>query len=290
MIGRRDILLEVPKRGDPRLTEPNGPMPAPQSRKWLKRIASGHALLIPAISLGWGYSAYLWPTWLMPIGVTIGNPHPVEGLLEVSSRGQKARLITAGQLTSDWHDWIADDRAPALTPCIALPRAVEQRLESVIAANAHSTRPGQFWVKADLQTRFSPAQCGSDHALHRLDGIKQIDAMTPIHCSRSVFVANGFSCPGPGQSPGTKTALNADDYYPAAALRANEEGKVTVRIERDATGSPTRCTILHSSEHQTLDRQTCKLVGTDPGFTPPARDPTRLGQPIIQSVVWRIPH
>lgn len=288
LINRRKTLLEVPRQGDPRSSKPNEPTTARGSRKWVKWLASCHALLIPAIGFGWAYSALLWPTWLLPTGVAISSPRRVEGLLKVGSDGQKARFIAADRLRRDWYDWIATDSKPELTSCIALPLPIEQRLASTIAANAHASRPAQFWVTADLETRFGPAQCGSDEALHHLDGLKQIDTITPVPCSRAVFVANGFSCPDRGAPLDRSSQLSAEDYYPASALRANEEGKVTVRVDRDITGSPTHCVILQSSGHGALDRQACKLVGLDPGFTPHQHE-TTLGQPIIQSVVWRIP-
>jgi len=61
-------------------------------------------------------------------------------------------------------------------------------------------------------------------------------------------------------------------------------------VDRDATGSPTACHVVTSSGNDLLDRQTCKLVGTDPGFTsePAGRQGDRFAA-LTQTVVWRLP-
>lgn len=50
------------------------------------------------------------------------------------------------------------------------------------------------------------------------------------------------------------------DDYPPSALRALEEGTVTVRFDLDSMGRPMDCSVLHSSGSSTLDRATCAII------------------------------
>lgn len=80
---------------------------------------------------------------------------------------------------------------------------------------------------------------------------------------------------------------NAD--YPAAALRAGEQGTVRFRLDVAANGRVTACTISGSSGSASLDSTTCRLMTMRARFEP-ARD--RLGRPVADSfesrIAWRI--
>jgi TonB family protein len=62
---------------------------------------------------------------------------------------------------------------------------------------------------------------------------------------------------------------NAD--YPLAAIRANEQGIVSFRLDVDQQGRVTGCTITASSGSSTLDMTTCRLLMRRGRFEP-ARD------------------
>jgi protein TonB len=78
--------------------------------------------------------------------------------------------------------------------------------------------------------------------------------------------------------------------YPAAALRAGEEGIVEYEVRIGADGRAERCTILVSSGSAILDMTTCRLIQTRVRFTP-ARDAD--GRPTTDrqsgKMVWRLP-
>ena len=50
--------------------------------------------------------------------------------------------------------------------------------------------------------------------------------------------------------------------YPAAALAAEESGKVWYRVNVSASGLPQRCSVVESSGSKSLDEVTCRLVMT----------------------------
>ncbi|MBV9930892.1 MAG: energy transducer TonB [Alphaproteobacteria bacterium] len=84
-------------------------------------------------------------------------------------------------------------------------------------------------------------------------------------------------------------SLISTDDYPLAALRADEQGNVTVRLDIDAAGSVSACTVVQSSGSASLDAATCALLRERARFSP-ARD--RRGRPVpdtySQTVNWRI--
>ena len=102
--------------------------------------------------------------------------------------------------------------------------------------------------------------------------------------------------PRPGDPARRATAVvplpslfSADDY-PAAALRAEEEGLVTFRIAIDREGRVAGCDIVSSSGSASLDSTTCRLIRTRARFQP-AR--TAKGQKTADvmygRVWWRFP-
>jgi TonB family protein len=86
------------------------------------------------------------------------------------------------------------------------------------------------------------------------------------------------------------SALITEDDYPAAALRNEEEGAVTIRLDISRQGRVTGCTILGSSGSPSLDSTTCRLFTMRARFTP-ARD--RRGRAAadqkVTRIIWQIP-
>lgn len=93
--------------------------------------------------------------------------------------------------------------------------------------------------------------------------------------------------PVPKGSPG---AWATNDDYPADALRAGSEGRVTFSLSVSADGTPTACTIVASSGNSSLDETTCRLVTERARFTP-ARDSAgaAITGTYMNSVRWVIP-
>jgi protein TonB len=83
--------------------------------------------------------------------------------------------------------------------------------------------------------------------------------------------------------------LFSNDDYPAAALRAEEEGRVNYRIAIGADGRVNDCTITGSSGSTALDTATCRILRSRARFVP-ARD--RAGRPAADSrsgtIEWRM--
>lgn len=98
--------------------------------------------------------------------------------------------------------------------------------------------------------------------------------------------------PAPASRPATgwpPSALVSNDDYPAAALRAEEEGRVNFRLAIGADGRVSDCTITGSSGSTALDTATCRIMRSRARFVP-ARD--RAGRPAADSrsgaIEWRI--
>lgn len=81
-----------------------------------------------------------------------------------------------------------------------------------------------------------------------------------------------------------------DDSYPAAAIRANEQGRVVARLRVDETGTPVECRILTSSGSTSLDGATCGIALDRVRFDP-ARDARGVAKPSFFTlpVTWRLP-
>jgi TonB family protein len=87
------------------------------------------------------------------------------------------------------------------------------------------------------------------------------------------------------------------DFYPASAARLEQEGVVKVRVTYILNRRSISCTVLESSGHSALDRQTCRLVGNHRLFTPSIANTAmrsnadiRNGEAtIVQRVRWVLP-
>jgi TonB family protein len=246
-----------------------------------------------ATFIGWEHLDVIWPTQLLPEGIPIGADREMEGLLTLGDPGALPSLATPEGLRDDWRNWISLDQRQDSSKCLPIAKQLRDQL----VANGRPRRDAggavQYWVKLRLQKRLGPSFCNPDGGLEINQALAGIDSIRPVPCSRDVFVAHGFLCPGERRSPNreSQTMVDTADYYPQAAASAGTVGNVHVRVERDATGSPISCRILASSGSDDLDRQTCKLIGTDPYFTregagSKGRDIT---VPLQQRVTWQLP-
>jgi TonB family protein len=82
----------------------------------------------------------------------------------------------------------------------------------------------------------------------------------------------------------------SDADYPAAAIRASEQGRTSMTIAIGADGMVIGCEVRETSGSQTLDEASCALLTQRFRFEP-ARDAS--GQPVrstaARSVTWRLP-
>jgi TonB family protein len=83
--------------------------------------------------------------------------------------------------------------------------------------------------------------------------------------------------------------LFTDEDYPPAALRANEEGRVQVRLHIGTDGIVSSCDITTSSNSASLDSTTCRLLSERARFRP-ARDAAgkAVGDSHVAAIVWKI--
>lgn len=93
--------------------------------------------------------------------------------------------------------------------------------------------------------------------------------------------------PWPSPTPGEKPRLLTDlgevftpDYYPAAAKRANVQGRTAMRLSIGVNGAVTDCRVVESSGSADLDAVTCRLALRNIRFAP-ARD--QLNRPVASS-------
>jgi len=84
------------------------------------------------------------------------------------------------------------------------------------------------------------------------------------------------------------TLVNVEDY-PAEALRKREQGTVAIRLDIDAAGRLTACTVTQSSKSASLDAATCRIMTERARFVP-ARDDRGRAVPdtMTTRVMWRI--
>jgi protein TonB len=93
----------------------------------------------------------------------------------------------------------------------------------------------------------------------------------------------GFAAPAAAQMAtppvprGSPVSWVTYQDYPAAALRAREQGVVGFRLDVDATGKVTDCTITRSTRSPVLDETSCGLLRRRGRFVP-ASD--AHGQPV----------
>lgn len=78
--------------------------------------------------------------------------------------------------------------------------------------------------------------------------------------------------------------------YPTSDLRAENQGRTAYRLNIDARGAVTDCTVTSTSGHPGLDRATCETVKRRAKFEP-ATDQTgaRTSGSYTGSVTWQIP-
>jgi TonB family protein len=86
-----------------------------------------------------------------------------------------------------------------------------------------------------------------------------------------------------------RSVFSSDDY-PVIAQQNGEEGSVRAELIVDDHGRVSRCSILSSSGHRSLDHATCQILQRRARFTP-ARDVNGRPMPdriVTPSIVWRL--
>jgi TonB family protein len=126
-------------------------------------------------------------------------------------------------------------------------------------------------------------------------GLALILVATPVIARAQAHAIDQSTPYSPDHSVGVSVIGNpgiwfGPDAYPAEAIRNAEQGRTVARIEVDAKGIPSNCSVTVSSGSSSLDARTCEIAIASLRFNP-ARD--RGGTPIAASytlpVRWVLP-
>jgi TonB family protein len=100
-----------------------------------------------------------------------------------------------------------------------------------------------------------------------------------------------YSGHGLGRSPRPKMSpATWIDDYPAAALRAGEQGTIAFRLDVDVDGRVTGCTVTASSGSAILDAATCRGMSLHGAFEPARDDDGHPTKGFYSGrVAWRLP-
>lgn len=86
------------------------------------------------------------------------------------------------------------------------------------------------------------------------------------------------------------SSLITSNDYPAASIRAEEEGRTEVRLFVSTAGRVQRCAVLVSSGFERLDVTTCRLLTERARFTPARNERGRRAVGTVTAgVSWRLP-
>jgi protein TonB len=114
-----------------------------------------------------------------------------------------------------------------------------------------------------------------------------VDALAPPYSSTPAHPWRDQSASTAAR--GNLAGLFSASDYPIDALRKEEQGTSVARLDIDASGRVTRCSIISTSGSALLDKSTCRVLEKRAQFTP-ARD--SFGRPIedsyVQRITWRL--
>lgn len=82
--------------------------------------------------------------------------------------------------------------------------------------------------------------------------------------------------------------ITSDDY-PAAAIRAEQQGTVRIRFVVGADGRASACEVAESSGSAALDSASCQLTVRRFRFRPATRDGVPVQSMATRSITWRLP-
>ena len=83
--------------------------------------------------------------------------------------------------------------------------------------------------------------------------------------------------------------MTSDDY-PSRALREERSGVTGFRLDVDANGRVSNCTITKSSGHSDLDSEACRLLSRRARFRPAVgANGENMTDSFSSRIVWRIP-
>ena len=130
-------------------------------------------------------------------------------------------------------------------------------------------------------------------ALRRERSARPIAQATPTPQPTVAAAVQPAAAPVLARGPvarGSKSAWMADAEYPSAALRAEEQGAVTVKLAIDERGQVSACEVVKSSGSSALDSETCRTVRRRARYTPAVGTDGRAMASVDQHTVrWALP-
>lgn len=86
-----------------------------------------------------------------------------------------------------------------------------------------------------------------------------------------------------------RVGMITSDDYPAAAIRAGEQGTARIRFVVDANGRVSSCEVTESSGSAVLDSASCALTMRRFRFQPATRDGVPIQSVVTRRITWRLP-
>jgi TonB family protein len=122
-----------------------------------------------------------------------------------------------------------------------------------------------------------------------------MQARAPLRILGALAAAGLLLANGAVKAPATPVGPNGlvdvvgPEDYPPDALREGRQGRVRIRLDVDAQGRVSRCTVIKSAGAQSLDAAACRLMQARARFEP-ARDRKGRAVPdqVKTSVTWRL--
>ena len=93
----------------------------------------------------------------------------------------------------------------------------------------------------------------------------------------------------PGTPKSNPQSWVTTDDYPSRSLREEKQGVVGFRLDYDASGKPTSCTVTRSSGTPELDTTACSLLMRRAKFKPGTQGGQPVGSSYSSSFRWQIP-
>jgi TonB family protein len=232
----------------------------PNVRMRLTRSAAGASAELYVWNRSWDWVSQS-ESYDITLRFSNGGAHRGSAVRGVRLASRGTEPVNGLRMRFDWPGFL-DDFARAATVDLV---AGDRRLGTLSLRGTRAAVQGLEECAASLAGSFPPA---------------------PIAPAPPPPLARGAISSPPVHLAGT---IMADDY-PAAAIRAEQQGNVTIEMAVSATGFVTDCVLIMSSGFPILDATTCAIARRRFRFTP-ATDSN--GRPVAgtatRTVAWRLP-
>lgn len=88
--------------------------------------------------------------------------------------------------------------------------------------------------------------------------------------------------------PRGRTVTISQDDYPAASTRAQEEGRMTVKVTVGTNGRVQSCEVVRSTGYKRLDERACQVAERRWRFHPATEDGDAVASTYTQNITWEL--